>query len=186
LAEVAETRRRTLARKQALVDGIREKLESSQAVILVDYCGLTAEQMANLRRQLREKGSELRVVKNTLALRAAQGTSLAQALDLDDSYYHELRQSYQDKRDLMVKELRKLGYILQVPRGTYYIAADISALSDDDDLAYCRALPQKKGVAAIPISAFYQNPQEHRGVIRIAFCKNHDTLLQACERLAQD
>ncbi len=82
MAEVAETRRRTLARKQALVDGIREKLESSQAVILVDYCGLTAEQMANLRRQLREKGSELRVVKNTLALRAAQGTSLAQALDL--------------------------------------------------------------------------------------------------------
>jgi len=82
LAEVAETRRRTLARKQVLVDGIREKLEASQAVILVDYCGLTAEQMSSLRRQLKEKESELRVVKNTLALRASEATDLAQALDL--------------------------------------------------------------------------------------------------------
>jgi len=82
LAEVVETRRRTLAKKQALVDGIREKLEASQAVILVDYCGLTAEQMSNLRRRLKEKDSELRVVKNTLALRASESTALAQALDL--------------------------------------------------------------------------------------------------------
>jgi len=82
LAEIAETRRRTLARKQVLVDGIREKLEAAQAVILVDYCGLTAEQMGNLRGQLRGKDSELRVIKNTLALRAAEGTSLAQAMDL--------------------------------------------------------------------------------------------------------
>lgn len=112
--------------------------------------------------------------------------AMAQALALDDSYYQELRQDYQDKRDYMVRELRTLGFKLQIPQGTYYIAADIRSLGDDDDMAYCRALPAKKGVAAIPISAFYENPEQHGGAIRIAFCKNEATLQLACQRLAKN
>ncbi len=77
-----ETRRKTLARKQAIVDGIREKLLSSQAALLVDFCGLTAEEMVVLRRRLKGAQSELKVVKNTLASRASEGTSLSQASDL--------------------------------------------------------------------------------------------------------
>jgi large subunit ribosomal protein L10 len=76
-----ETRRKTLARKKAVVDGIREKLLSSQAALLVDFCGLTAEEMVVLRRKLKGAQSELKVVKNTLALRASEGTSLSQASD---------------------------------------------------------------------------------------------------------
>ena len=111
--------------------------------------------------------------------------AMAQAFKLDASYYRDLRLDYQDKRDLMVRELRALGYQLEIPQGTYYIAADIGSFGDDDDLAYCRALPPKIGVAMIPISAFYQEPQKHRGVVRIAFCKNEATLREACARLAQ-
>ncbi len=64
-------------KKQAVVDGIRERLLSSQAVILVDFCGLTADEMVALRRRLKASNSELKVVKNTLARRASEGTSLA-------------------------------------------------------------------------------------------------------------
>lgn len=76
MAELARTRRRTLDRKQVLVEAIREKMEQSKAVLLVDFCGLSAEEMGELRRRLREARSELKVVKNTLALRAYQGAPL--------------------------------------------------------------------------------------------------------------
>ncbi len=109
--------------------------------------------------------------------------AMARALALDDSYYRQLRQDYQDKRDYMVRELRALGFKLEVPQGTYYIAADIRPLGHDDDISYCRMLPEKSGVAMIPISAFYQKPEQHRGVVRIAFCKNQQTLHEACARL---
>ena len=76
-----ETRRKTLARKKAIVDELKEKILSSQAALLVDFCGLTAEEMVALRRKLKGAHSELKVVKNTLAFRASEGTSLSQASD---------------------------------------------------------------------------------------------------------
>ena len=76
-----ETRRKTLARKKAIVDELKEKILSSQAALLVDFCGLTAEDMGALRRKLKGAHSELKVVKNTLALRASDGTPLSQASD---------------------------------------------------------------------------------------------------------
>ena len=134
MAEMAETRRRTLARKQVLVDGIREKLEASQAVILVDYCGLTAEQMANLRRQLREKDSELRVVKNTLALRAARGTSLAQALDLfrgPTAFVYGFKDPVETAKVLVkfAKEVDQLKLKGGVIEGKVFGPEDVDALS---------------------------------------------------------
>lgn len=111
--------------------------------------------------------------------------AMGQALDFADSYFVELREDYARKRDFMVQALRDLGFSLHNPAGTYYIPARIDAFGDDDDQAFCRALPERAGVAAIPISAFYQDPKAHRGEIRIAFCKNQETLQEACLRLAK-
>jgi large subunit ribosomal protein L10 len=79
---MVETRRKTLARKEAVVEMIKEKLTSSQAAFLVDFSGIGAEDMVVLRRMLKDAKSELKVVKNTLAIRASEGTSLSDAPEL--------------------------------------------------------------------------------------------------------
>lgn len=60
-----------IAKKAAIVDEVAEKFQSAVSVVVVDYRGLTVEQVTNLRKDLREAGVEMRVVKNTYLKRAA-------------------------------------------------------------------------------------------------------------------
>lgn len=60
--------------KQAVVDKLHERFSRSRAAVLADYRGLTVEEVTGLRKKLRASGVDLKVVKNTLARRAAQGT----------------------------------------------------------------------------------------------------------------
>ncbi len=70
-----------------------------------------------------------------------------------------------------------------VPEGTYYALVDIRSLGFEDDVAFCRMLPEKAGVAAIPCSAFYFSNSPARHLVRFAFCKNDETLHEALRRL---
>jgi N-succinyldiaminopimelate aminotransferase len=70
------------------------------------------------------------------------------------------------------------------PAGTYFVLADIRPLGYDDDVAFCRMLPEMVGVAAIPPSAFYVDPGANRHHVRFAFSKHGAALEQAMERLA--
>ena len=70
-----------------------------------------------------------------------------------------------------------------MPAGTYFVQADIRPLGFDDDVAFCRMLPERVGVAAIPTSAFYQNKAEGRHLVRFAFCKTDATLDEGIRRL---
>ena len=71
------------------------------------------------------------------------------------------------------------------PAGTYFVLGDARPLGFDDEVALCRALPEKVGVAAIPNSAFYAHPEEGRGYVRFAFCKSDATLDEGLRRLAR-
>jgi N-succinyldiaminopimelate aminotransferase len=74
--------------------------------------------------------------------------------------------------------LASVGFEVLVPAGTYFVCTDIRPLGFDDDMALCRLLPEKVGVAAIPNSAFYANKHEGKHLVRWAFCKT-DAVLDA-------
>ena len=68
--------------------------------------------------------------------------------------------------------------------GAYFQLVDYSAISDKDDLNFCEWLIREAGVAAIPVSAFYETPPNSR-IVRFCFAKNDDTLAAAAERLCR-
>jgi N-succinyldiaminopimelate aminotransferase len=105
------------------------------------------------------------------------------AMATSDSYFKELRASYQHRRDFLVRALKGAGLEPIVPLGTYFILVDISSLGFPDDVTFCRHLTTHVGVAAIPPSAFYHDPADGAGLARFAFCKTEDTLEEAARRL---
>ena len=109
--------------------------------------------------------------------------AMAYAMDFPDSYYTELLSDYTRRRDLLSQGLSELGFRVLQAEGTYYLVADITPLGFDDDLAFCRMLPEKAGVAAIPCSVFWQNRNSGRHLIRFCFAKREETLQQGMERL---
>ncbi|MBW2028913.1 MAG: aminotransferase class I/II-fold pyridoxal phosphate-dependent enzyme [Deltaproteobacteria bacterium] len=111
--------------------------------------------------------------------------AVAFAIDLPDSYYDNLLADYTRKRSWICEELERLGFKVTPPEGTYYVLVDITPLGHDDDLAFCRMLPEEAGVAAIPCSFFWEGRSMGRKLVRFCFCKRDDTLEEAMRRLRQ-
>jgi len=109
--------------------------------------------------------------------------AMAQAIDRSDDYYRTFLAEYDHRRQVMLDYLQRTGFSIVPPQGTYYVMADITQLGFDDDVAFCRYLPREVGVAAIPVSAFYQDRGEGRHLVRFAFCKRLELLHRAGERL---
>ncbi|WP_329126921.1 pyridoxal phosphate-dependent aminotransferase [Streptomyces caniferus] len=114
--------------------------------------------------------------------------AIAEALRLPDTYFKEFRDELAGKRDLMVTGLREAGFTVLPPRGTYFVTADIRPLAAagvpqcEDGPAFCRSLPERSGVVAIPNSVFYDST-EGAPFVRFAFCKRRGTLDEAVRRL---
>lgn len=102
---------------------------------------------------------------------------------LPDSYYAELGDLYGRKRDLFYPALIEAGFKCYKPEGAYYVLADFSDLSDLPDDEFSFWLTSEIGVAPVPGSSFYSDPQDGRHLARFAFCKTEDLLEQAAERL---
>jgi N-succinyldiaminopimelate aminotransferase len=109
--------------------------------------------------------------------------AIAEALRLPDDYYTAFRDDLQAKRDLLADGLTAAGFEVYRPQGTYFITTDIAALSEKDALTFCRALPARCGVVAVPNSVFYDDPNAGRTQVRFAFCKKQDILREAAARL---
>ncbi|MCR6699921.1 MAG: pyridoxal phosphate-dependent aminotransferase [Dokdonella sp.] len=109
--------------------------------------------------------------------------ALAEVLERDPAHYLELPAFYQAKRDRFRALLDGSRFRLLPVAGAYFQVADYSALSDEDDIAYCRRLVREAGVAAIPVSAFYETPPAASRLIRFCFAKTDGVLEQAAERL---
>jgi N-succinyldiaminopimelate aminotransferase len=109
--------------------------------------------------------------------------ALVAALETGDAYYQALGADYRARRDRLCRGLAEAGFRVLTPAGTYFAQADIRTLGFEDDVDFCRELPARVGVAAIPTSAFYRNRAEGRHLVRFAFCKTDATLDEAIRRL---
>ena len=109
--------------------------------------------------------------------------AIAQALALPDAYYTKLRQDLQTQRDLLTAGLAGLGFEVYRPQGTYFVLTDIAPLGERDGLEFCRTLPERAGVVAIPSALFYDHQEPVRTQVRFAFCKQPEVLNQALDRL---
>jgi L-glutamine---4-(methylsulfanyl)-2-oxobutanoate aminotransferase len=109
----------------------------------------------------------------------------AQALALPESYYRNLRQEYQSKRDLLLSSLERIGFHCIKPLGAYYIWCDYSDIDPrSDDVKFATNLVKKNGVAGVPGSSFYgKNSSSGNKRIRFTFSKKTGTLEEACLRL---
>ena len=105
-------------------------------------------------------------------------------LALDDAYYAGLAADLQAKRDILGAGLHAAGFTVYPPGGTYFVTADIRPLGSDDGMTFCRELPERCGVVAVPNQVFYANPERGRHLVRFAFCKRREVLAEAAERLA--
>ncbi|MBS2962143.1 pyridoxal phosphate-dependent aminotransferase [Actinocrinis puniceicyclus] len=110
--------------------------------------------------------------------------AVAEALRLPGDYYCELRESLRARRDLLAEGLARIGFGVSVTEGTYFITTDIRPLGVQDGLAFCRALPERCGVVAIPNAVFYDDKDAGAAFVRFTFCKKTEVLDEALERLA--
>ena len=108
----------------------------------------------------------------------------AVALSLPDTYYTDLAAAYRERRDVLVAGLNAGGFRTFLPDGAYYVMADISPLTDADDVTFARALTVAPGVASVPGSSFYSHPAMGRTKVRFAFPKGLATLNDAVDRLS--
>ncbi|WP_228447234.1 pyridoxal phosphate-dependent aminotransferase [Streptomyces paludis] len=109
--------------------------------------------------------------------------AIAEALSLPDSYFDTLRADLRVKRDILADGLTAAGFDVYRPAGTYFITTDIRPLGETDGFAFCRALPERCGVVAIPNAVFYDHEKEGAPFVRFAFCKRDEVLREAAERL---
>jgi N-succinyldiaminopimelate aminotransferase len=111
--------------------------------------------------------------------------AVAVGLRLPDAYFEGLRASLRSKRDRLVAGLRAVGLEVYVPQGTYFVTADVRPLGYADGVEFCRDLPHRAGVVAIPHQVFYDDVEAGRPLVRFAFCKRDDVLDEAVSRLGR-
>ncbi|MDR0182342.1 pyridoxal phosphate-dependent aminotransferase [Lysobacter arvi] len=129
--------------------------------------------------------AELRKVHqyNTFCTFAPAQWAFAEMIEAEPEHYEQLGAFYQAKRDRFREQLLTTKLTpLPVPGG-YFQLVDYSGVSDLDDAAFCRWLTVEKGVAAIPLSPFYETPPSGQRLARLCFAKNEATLDRAIERL---
>jgi N-succinyldiaminopimelate aminotransferase len=119
----------------------------------------------------------------------AGGTPLqhaaAVALGLGDAHYAALAEALRAKRDRLCAGLQRAGLEVHRPAGTYFVNADVTPLGYQDAAAFCRDLPARAGIVAIPTAVFYGDPRPARSLVRFAFCKRDEVIDEAAARLAK-
>jgi len=109
--------------------------------------------------------------------------AVAYALRLPGAAFDDLRRELEGKRDLLCAGLKEIGFEVHVPEGTYFTTTDVRPLGYTDGVEFCRDLPTRAGVVAIPHQVFYDDLEAGRPLVRWAFCKQDAVLLEALGRL---
>jgi N-succinyldiaminopimelate aminotransferase len=110
--------------------------------------------------------------------------AVAEALSLPDSYFKDLAEDLKSKRDILSAGLADIGFDVYQPDGTYFITTDIRPLGEKDGIDFCRDLPRRARVVAIPSAVFYDDQAAGKTQVRFAFCKRPEVLTEALARLA--
>ncbi|HEX2091095.1 MAG TPA: aminotransferase class I/II-fold pyridoxal phosphate-dependent enzyme [Longimicrobiaceae bacterium] len=129
--------------------------------------------------------SAIRKVHDFLTVGAAAPLQAAGAfaLSLPPAYYEHLATDYLARRDLLLPVLEEAGFRTFRPQGAYYVMTDISGFGFADDVEFTRHLIREVGVACVPGSSFYSEPERGAHLVRFCFCKKDETLHAAAERL---
>ncbi|GAA3723204.1 pyridoxal phosphate-dependent aminotransferase [Gordonia hankookensis] len=111
--------------------------------------------------------------------------AVASALDDEMDWVHDSAQRLASARDLLSNALRDTGFGVHRSEAGYFVCADPRPLGFDDGVSFCRMLPERIGVAAVPVSAFVDDVGPWRHLVRFAFCKREDVIAEAAQRLRQ-
>lgn len=109
--------------------------------------------------------------------------AIARALDLPADVVEGIRSSLQLQRDLLCDALEDIGLDVVRPSGTYFVTVDVAPLGVGDGVEFCRALPERVGVVAVPVQVFFADPADGRTLVRFACCKRPDVIREAAARL---
>jgi len=109
--------------------------------------------------------------------------AVVDGLALPDPYWTSFRDGLQHQRDLLCDGLAALGFPTTVPQGTYFATTDVRPMGYADGWAFCRDLPRRAGVVAIPHEVFHDDPEAGKPFVRWAFCKRPEVLEEALTRL---
>jgi N-succinyldiaminopimelate aminotransferase len=109
--------------------------------------------------------------------------AIAVGLDLPDEHFTEFASDLRARRDVLSAGLAAAGFEVFPSAGTYFVTTDIRPLGESDGLAFCRALPERCGVVAVPNVVFYENRAAGLPLVRFTFCKRLDVLEEAVLRL---
>jgi aspartate/methionine/tyrosine aminotransferase len=109
---------------------------------------------------------------------------VAHGLNHEIDYTLQLTHALQTKRDFLSRALDAAGFRVLPSEGTYFITASIGGLSREDDRSFCERLCREAGVAAIPLSPFYERDAP-TDLVRFAICKKPEVLAAAAQRLAE-
>ena len=108
---------------------------------------------------------------------------IAAGLGLADPMFLALAAELREKRDRLSRGLTEAGLTVFPSHGTYFVTTDIRPLGEVDGLAFCRALPERCGVVAVPNVVFYDDHDAGLPLVRFAFCKRLDVIDDAVARL---
>ena len=112
--------------------------------------------------------------------------AIAAGLRLGDGFFRGIADALRAKRDLLGAGLRAAGFAVSVPAGSYFTVVDAGPLGATDASAFCRELPERAGVVAIPLTAFAtpERRADYAALVRFAACKRVEVLEDAASRLA--
>jgi len=111
--------------------------------------------------------------------------AIAEALALPDGYFTALKNELKAQRDQLISGLSEIGFEVYPPEGTYFVITDIKPLGERDGIEFCRTLPERVGVVAIPAAVLYDHTEAARTLVRFAFCKRPEVLTEALSRLSR-
>lgn len=111
--------------------------------------------------------------------------AIARGLRLPDTFYRDIASTLQHKRDILVEGLSDAGLEVYSPSGTYFVLANTTPVGYDDATGLSRELGEKVGVVGVPVTAFVSSGHaaHYRSLLRFAFCKREDVLIEAASRL---
>ena len=109
--------------------------------------------------------------------------AVAYALRNEMAWVDQLRDDLQRKRDRLSTGLADAGFEVRSAAGTYFVCADVRPLGFADGAELCRQLPERIGVAGVPVQVFTDHPEQWQHLVRFAFCKRDEVIDEAIARL---
>lgn len=110
--------------------------------------------------------------------------AIAVGLGLPDAVFAAAAASLGERCALLSEGLTAAGFLIRPPRAGYFVIADAAPLGVTDAAQFCRELPHRAGVVAVPVTAFVRDPGPYRTLVRFAFCKRREILTRAAAQLA--